>query len=60
MSEYIVDRLGQLGDGIIDTPNGEIFAPFTLPGEHIEGNVENGRVNSPKIIKKLYNLTSVI
>ncbi|MDB4245332.1 class I SAM-dependent RNA methyltransferase, partial [Amylibacter sp.] len=25
--------------------------PFTLPGEHIEGNVENGRVNSPKIIK---------
>jgi len=51
MSEYIVDRLGQLGDGIIDTPNGEIFAPFTLPGEHIEGNVENGRVNSPKIIK---------
>ncbi|MDC0580691.1 class I SAM-dependent RNA methyltransferase [Amylibacter sp.] len=51
MSEYIVDRLGQLGDGIIDTPNGEIFAPFTLPGEHIEGNIENGRVNSPKIIK---------
>ena len=51
MSEYIVDRLGQLGDGIIDTPNGEIFAPFTLPGEHIEGNVENCRVNSPKIIK---------
>ena len=51
MSEYIVDRLGQLGDGIIDTPNGEIFAPFTLPGEHIEGNVKNGRVNSPKIIK---------
>ena len=51
MSEYIVDRLGQLGDGIIDTPNGEIFASFTLPGEHIEGNVENGRVNSPKIIK---------
>ena len=51
MSEYIVDRLGQLGDGIIDSPNGEIFAPFTLPGEHIEGNVKNGRINSPKIIK---------
>ncbi|MDB4016611.1 class I SAM-dependent RNA methyltransferase [Amylibacter sp.] len=51
MSEYIVDRLGQLGDGIIDSPNGEIFVPFTLPGEHIEGNVKNGRINSPRIIK---------
>lgn len=51
MSEYIVNRLGQLGDGIIDSPNGEIFAPFTLPGEHITGKIENGRINTPKIIK---------
>ena len=39
MSEYIVNRLGQLGDGIIDSPSGEIFAPFTLPGEHITGKI---------------------
>ena len=51
MSEYIVNRLGQLGDGIIDSPSGEIFAPFTLPGEHITGKIENGRINTPKIIK---------
>jgi len=53
MSEYIVNRLGQLGDGIIDSPNGEIFAPFTLPGEHITGKIENGRINTPKIIKPI-------
>ena len=51
MSEYIVNRLGQLGDGIIDSPNGEIFAPFTLPGEHITGKIENGRINTQKISK---------
>ena len=51
MSEYIINRLGQLGDGVIDSPHGEIFAPFTLPGEHIEGEVKSGRIYDPKIIK---------
>ena len=55
MTEYTVDRLGQLGDGIIDSPGGEIFAPFTLPGERIEGIVEKGRIFVSKIIKPVAN-----
>ncbi len=51
MAEYTVHKLGQLGDGVIDDPMGEIFAPFTLPGERIEGDVERGRIAAAKIIE---------
>jgi len=51
MSEYVVKKLGQLGDGVIDHPTGEIFAPFTLPGETITGDVSNGRIADPKIVE---------
>tara|TARA_R110002096_G_scaffold57509_2_gene145785 strand:+ start:11777 stop:13009 length:1233 start_codon:yes stop_codon:yes gene_type:complete len=51
MAEYTVQRLGQLGDGVIDDPMGEIFAPFALPNERIEGVVEKGRIQMPNIIE---------
>ena len=51
MAEYTVQKLGQLGDGVINDPMGEIFAPFTLPGERIEGEVYKGRIATPKIIE---------
>jgi len=52
MFEYIVDRLGQLGDGIIDSPNGEIFAPFTLQ----ENILKEMSKTAELILQKLLNL----
>jgi 23S rRNA (uracil1939-C5)-methyltransferase len=42
-----IERLGHQGDGIAAGP---VFAPMTLPGEEVEGDIENGRVAAPKII----------
>lgn len=42
-----IERLGHHGDGIAPGP---IFAPLTLPGEEIEGDVESGRMASPRIL----------
>lgn len=50
MAEYIVQKLGQLGDGVINGSTGEVFAPFVLPGERIEGVIANNRIAVPKII----------
>lgn len=44
---FTIQKLGHLGDGIAEGP---IFAPMTLPGEVIEGEVENGRITAPKIV----------
>jgi 23S rRNA (uracil1939-C5)-methyltransferase len=38
-----IARLGAQGDGIADTLNGAVFAPFTLPGEVVTARVHNGR-----------------
>ena len=47
MSSHRITRLGHLGDGIADGP---IFAPLTLPGEEVEGDVVNSRIANPRII----------
>ncbi len=44
---FTVLRLGYQGDGIAEGP---IFAPRTLPGEVIEGEVTGNRIEAPKII----------
>lgn len=31
----IIDRLGQRGDGVAETPSGQVFVPYTLPGERV-------------------------
>lgn len=41
MAKYTVERLGLKGDGIIA---GDIFAPFTLPGEIVEGEVQGAQL----------------
>ncbi|WP_226780039.1 class I SAM-dependent RNA methyltransferase [Oceaniglobus trochenteri] len=45
--EHIIERLGHHGDGIAPGP---VFAPRTLPGERIEGEAENGRIDAPRIL----------
>lgn len=39
-----IDRVGGQGDGVAETPDGPVFAPLTLPGETIRGEVLDGRV----------------
>lgn len=44
MDSYTIDRLGHEGDGIASTPNGAVYAPFTLPGEVVSGRLEGARL----------------
>lgn len=45
--EITIQRLGHKGDGIADGP---ILAPLTLPGETVEGEVSQGRMDAPRIL----------
>ena len=38
-----ISRLGGQGDGIAETPQGQIFVPFTVPGDVINAAVEKSR-----------------
>lgn len=42
-----IERLGHRGDGIAAGP---VFVPLTLPGEVVEGDIENGKMLSAKIV----------
>ncbi|WP_112663220.1 class I SAM-dependent RNA methyltransferase [Microvirga flavescens] len=44
--EVTINRLGAKGDGIAETPEGQVFVPFALPGETvtIERDGNRGRV----------------
>lgn len=42
-----IERLGHLGDGIASGP---VYIPRTLPGEVVEGEVIEGRMNAPSIV----------
>lgn len=48
MSTHDITRLGLKGDGIADGP---VYAPRTLPGEEIEGEVQGNRIDKPRILK---------
>ncbi|MFT5005258.1 MAG: 23S rRNA (uracil1939-C5)-methyltransferase [Paracoccaceae bacterium] len=50
MTSLIVKRLGHHGDGIAKGPNGDIFAPYVLPDEEIDGDIEGGRISIPRVL----------
>lgn len=45
-----IDRLGHLGDGVAQTPDGPVFATGVLPGEEIEGTLNGDRLTDIRII----------
>ncbi|WP_306046064.1 class I SAM-dependent RNA methyltransferase [Nioella sp. MMSF_3534] len=45
--EITIQRLGHKGDGIAEGP---LLAPLTLPGEVVEGTVDAGRMDAPRIL----------
>lgn len=47
MTEITIETLGAAGDGVAPGP---IYAPFTLPGEVVNAEVNDGRMDAPKIV----------
>ena len=45
-----IERLGHLGDGIAQGPNGPVFVPQTLPGEVVEGELRQDRLEDVRIL----------
>ncbi|HEY0103993.1 MAG TPA: RNA methyltransferase, partial [Brevundimonas sp.] len=45
-----ISRVGGQGDGVADTPEGPVFAPLTLPGEIVTGEVRDGRLESVRVL----------
>ncbi len=45
--ELTIQRLGHKGDGIAAGP---VLVPMTLPGETVEGEVIDGRIDAPRIL----------
>lgn len=48
--KLVIERLGHLGDGIAQGPNGPVFIPQMLPGEEIEGELQGDRLVDPRIV----------
>lgn len=46
--EITIQRLGHKGDGIAE---GHVLVPLTLPGETVEGDIHDGRMDAPRILK---------
>ena len=46
MSSYLITRLGHHGDGIAEGP---VFAPLTLPGETVTGDLEGSRLTNIRV-----------
>lgn len=45
-----IDRLGHLGDGMGQGPDGPVFATGMLPGEVVEGDLHGDRLLNPRIL----------
>lgn len=51
MSKLTIERLGHLGDGVANTPEGPVFVPFSLPGEQVEGDIVDGRMQGARVLQ---------
>ena len=45
-----ISRLGHLGDGIAEGPDGPLYIPGMLPGEEIEGSLQGDRLEEVRIV----------
>ena len=50
IQELTIARVAGQGDGVAETPAGPVFAPLTLPGEHIRAEVRDGRAEAIEIL----------
>jgi 23S rRNA (uracil1939-C5)-methyltransferase len=45
-----IERLGHLGDGVAQTPEGPVFVAGALPGEKVEGTLQGDRLTDIRIL----------
>jgi len=45
MTEFVINRLGAQGDGVVDAPNGPLFIARALPGEVVEASPDPEAAN---------------
>jgi 23S rRNA (uracil1939-C5)-methyltransferase len=45
-----IDRLGHLGDGVAQGPEGAVFVPQMLPGEVVEGDLQGDHLVNARIL----------
>ena len=48
MKSQVIRALGRQGDGVADGP---VFVARALPGEEVTGDIVDGRIDQPKIVK---------
>lgn len=46
-----IARVAGQGDGVAETPAGPVFAPLTLPGEVVRGELRDGRLESIELLE---------
>ncbi|WP_347936072.1 TRAM domain-containing protein [Amylibacter sp. IMCC11727] len=51
MTELLIEKLGSKGDGIASHNGQDVFVPFSVPGERVEGDIEDGRIAKPRILE---------
>ena len=44
-----IEKLGHLGDGIAQGPEGVVFVPGMLPGEEVTGDLQGERLANPRL-----------
>ncbi|BCH34150.1 RNA methyltransferase [Mesorhizobium sp. L-8-10] len=50
-ARFVIDRLGAKGDGIAETGTGQVFIPFTLPGETVTAAREKDRATLMAVLE---------
>lgn len=53
--KVIIERLGHLGDGIAQGPDGAIYVPGMLPGEEVEGELQGDQLSNFRIVTPSVN-----
>jgi 23S rRNA (uracil1939-C5)-methyltransferase len=51
MTEILIKKLGAKGDGIGTLNGTEIFAPYTVPGERVDGQIVHERMEKARILE---------
>lgn len=51
MIEIRIEKLGAKGDGIATHQGQEVFAPYTVPGERVEGELVGDRMEKPRVLE---------
>ena len=46
-----IDRLAAQGDGVANSPGGNVFLPFVLPGERVRAQISEGRASVVEILE---------